>query len=92
MLIQDQSEFITVLGEIKSLELENINTQKESIDTLTENVNTKRESIDTLAEIDKMITELEKELAMLEGEVKAKEIAYASARSSVTGIFNSSAK
>ena len=69
MLIQDQSEFITVLGEIKSMELEGVNTQ--------------RESIDTLAEIDAMITELEKELAMSEGDVKAKEIAYASVRDSI---------
>ena len=74
MLIQDQSEFITVLGEIKSMELERVNTQ--------------RESIDTLAEIDAMITELEKELAMLEGEVKAKEIAYASVSNSITGGYS----
>ncbi len=70
MIIQDQFEFITVLGEIKSMELERVNTQ--------------RESIDTLAEIDAMIIELEKELAMSEGDVIAKETAYASARSSIT--------
>jgi len=74
MLIQDQSEFITVLSEIKSMELEVVNTQ--------------RESIDTLAEIDAMIAELEKELAMSEGEVKAKEIAYANVRDSITGGYS----
>lgn len=70
MLIQDQSEFITTLGEIKSMELERVNVQ--------------RESIDTLAEIDAMITELEKELAMSEGDVIAKEATYKSIRSSIT--------
>lgn len=70
MLIKDQSEFITVLGEIKSMELERVNAQ--------------RESIDTLAEIDAMITELEKELAMSEGDVIAKEAAYISIRNSIT--------
>jgi len=74
MLIQDQSEFITVLGEIKSMELEGVNIQ--------------RESIDTLAEIDAMITELEKELAMSEGDVKAKEIAYASVKDSITSGYS----
>ena len=74
MLIQDQSEFITVLGEIKDLELERIDAQ--------------RESIDTLAEIDAMIAELEKELAMSEGEVKANEIAFASVRDSITGGYS----
>ena len=74
MLIQDQSEFITMLGEIKSMELERVNTQ--------------RESIDTLAEIDAMITELEKELAMSEGDVKAKEVAYASVRDSISGGYS----
>jgi len=71
MLVEDQSEFVTMLGEIKSMELESVNTQ--------------RESIDTLAEIDAMIAELEKELAMSEGEVIANETAYASVRGSITG-------
>ncbi len=74
MLIQAQSEFITVLGEIKDIELERVNTQ--------------RESIDTLAEIDAMITELEKELAMSEGDVKAREVAYASVRDSISGGYS----
>ena len=71
MLTQDQTEFIMVLGEIKSMELERSDIQ--------------RESIDTLSEIDAMIVELEKELAMSEGEVKANEIAYATIRGSVGG-------
>lgn len=74
MLVEDQTEFVTMLSEIKSMELEKANTQ--------------RESIDTLAEIDAMIAELEKELAMAEGEVTAKEIAYSSVRGSITGGYS----
>ncbi len=74
MLIEDQAEFITTLGEIKSMELERVNTQ--------------RESIDTLAEINAMIIDLEKELAMSEGEVKAKETAYNSISGSITGGYS----
>lgn len=36
MLIEDQLEFVAVLGEIKSMELERVATQRESIDTLAE--------------------------------------------------------
>ena len=36
MLISDQLEFVTILGEIKSMELEGVDTQRESIDTLAE--------------------------------------------------------
>ena len=74
MLVEDQSEFITMLGEIKSMELESVNTQ--------------RESIDTLAEIDAMIAELQKELAMSEGEVLAKEAAYVSVSGSISGGYS----
>lgn len=74
MLVEDQSEFVTMLSEIKSMELEKANTQ--------------RESIDTLAEIDAMIAEMQKELAMAEGEVAAKEIAYASVRGSISGGYS----
>ncbi len=74
MLVADQSEFVAMLGEIKSMELESINTQ--------------RESIDTLADIDAMIAELEKELAMSEGEVAAKEAAYASVSGSISGGYS----
>ncbi len=74
MLVEDQSEFITMLGEIKSMELESVNTQ--------------RESIDTLAEIDAMIAELEKELAMLEGEVVAKGAAYSSVSGAISGGYS----
>ena len=70
MLAEDQLEFINVLGEIKSMELERVNTQ--------------RESIDTLAEIDAMIVELEKELAMSEGDVIAKGAAYTTMSRSIT--------
>lgn len=74
MLVADQLEFVTILGEIKSMELERVNTQ--------------RESIDTLSEIDSMIAELEKELAMSEGDVTAKETAYATVRGSITGGYS----
>ncbi len=74
MLFEDQSEFVTVLGEIKSMELEKANIQ--------------RESIDTLAEIDAMIAELEKEFAMSEGEFIAKETAYAIIKESVSGGYS----
>ncbi len=74
MLIEDQSEFIEVLGEIKNMEFERADIQ--------------RESIDTLAEIDAMIAELEKELAMSEGEVIAKEKAYESVKGSITGGYS----
>ncbi|OGH92595.1 MAG: hypothetical protein A2563_02875 [Candidatus Magasanikbacteria bacterium RIFOXYD1_FULL_40_23] len=74
MLVEDQSEFVAMLGEIKSMELESVNTQ--------------RESIDTLAEIDAMIAELEKELAMSEGDVVANETAYASVRGSISGGYS----
>ncbi|MDO8659184.1 MAG: hypothetical protein Q7K54_01150 [Candidatus Parcubacteria bacterium] len=74
MLVEDQSEFVTVLGEIKSMELERVNTQ--------------RESIDTLAEIDAMIIDLEKELAMSEGEFQAKEIAYITIKGSISGGYS----
>lgn len=74
MVIGDQSEFVTVLGEIKSMELERENVQ--------------RESIDKLDEINAMITELEKELAMSEGEYKAKEAAYKTVNSSVSGGYS----
>ena len=74
MLVADQLEFVTILGEIKSMELERVNTQ--------------RESIDTLAEIDLMIAELEKELAMSEGDVVAKETAYTTVRGSITGGYS----
>lgn len=74
MLVADQLEFVTILGEIKSMELERVNTQ--------------RESIDTLAEIDSIIAELEKELAVSEGDVVAKETAYATVRGSITGGYS----
>jgi len=74
MLTEDQSDFVAILGEIKSMELERANIQ--------------RESIDTLAEIDAMIAELEKELAMSEGEVIAKETAYTSIKGSITGGYS----
>ncbi len=70
MLVEDQSEFVIILGEIKNMELESVNTR--------------RESIDTLAEIDAMIAELEKELAISEGELIAKETAYTSVKGSIT--------
>ena len=70
-LIEDQSEFVTILGEIKSIELESVNTR--------------RESINTLAEINAMIAELEKELAMSEGEIIAKEAAYTSVKGAIAG-------
>lgn len=74
MLVEDQAEFISVLGEIKNMELERVNTQ--------------RESIDTLVEIDAMIIELEKELTMSEGELKAKEIAYATSKESISSGYS----
>lgn len=74
MLIKDQSEFVATLGEIKSMELEGVNTQ--------------RESIDKRAEIDAMIADLEKELALSEGEAKAKEVAYNTVKTSITSGYS----
>lgn len=74
MLIDDQSEFITTLGEIKSMELEKVNTQ--------------RESIDTLAEIDAMIADLNKDLAMAEGDFAAKKIAYETMSGAINGGYS----
>jgi multidrug efflux pump subunit AcrA (membrane-fusion protein) len=74
MLVKDQSEFIAFLGEIKSMELEKVNVQ--------------RESIDKLAEIDSMVSELEKELAMSEGDFQAKEIAYKTINGAISGGYS----
>lgn len=60
MLIKDQSEFITVLGEIKSMG----------------------------ADIDSMIIELEKELAMSEGDFQAKETAYKTINGAISGGYS----
>lgn len=85
MLIEDQSEFVSMLGEIKSMELERANIQRESIDSVVE---IQRGSIDTLAEVDSMIAELEKELAMSEGDLKAKEAAFAAISGSITSGYS----
>ncbi|MDP2741469.1 MAG: hypothetical protein Q8O66_02180 [bacterium] len=71
MLVEDQSMFITTIGEIKSMQLEKVNTQ--------------RESIDTLAEIDEKIADLNKELAMAEGDLVAKKEAYATMSGAISG-------
>ncbi len=85
MLAEDQAEFVAVLGEIKSMELEKANIQRESTDSVVE---IQRGSIDTLAEIDSMIAELEKELAMSEGDLKAKEAAFATISGSITSGYS----
>lgn len=74
MLTKDRAEFIAMLGEIQAMELERVNTQ--------------RESIDTRAEIDAMIADMEKELALMEGEVKAKEVAYNAIKNSITSGYS----
>lgn len=74
MLVEDQLEFVTILGEIKSMQLESANIG--------------RESIDKLAEIDAMIADLEKELAMAEGDLSAREEAYRSVSWSITGGYS----
>ncbi len=68
---KDQSEFIAILGEIKKMELENSDV--------------KRMEIDTSAEIDTEIADLQKMLAMSEGELSAKEKAYETVNNSING-------
>ncbi|MFA5830917.1 MAG: HlyD family efflux transporter periplasmic adaptor subunit [Candidatus Paceibacterota bacterium] len=74
MVQKDQSEFIAILGEIKKMELENADI--------------KRMSIDMLAEIDMEIADLQKMLAMSEGELIAKEKAFATISNSVNGGYS----
>jgi multidrug efflux pump subunit AcrA (membrane-fusion protein) len=74
MLIEDQSMFISVLAEMKDIELESVGTQKE----LTEK----------LAEIDKESAELKKTLAMSEGEITAKEAAYRALSGNLNGGYS----
>ncbi|MFA5933829.1 MAG: HlyD family efflux transporter periplasmic adaptor subunit [Candidatus Paceibacterota bacterium] len=74
MLIEDQAQFVSVLGEIKSMEIEKADVQ--------------RDSIDKLDEINAMIAELEKELAMSEGDLKAKELAYSTVNNSISGGYS----
>jgi multidrug efflux pump subunit AcrA (membrane-fusion protein) len=74
MLIADQSMFTAALGEIKNTEIESVNTKKDSVDKL--------------AEIDKDIAELQKMLAVLEGEITAKEFAYGAVASSINGGYS----
>lgn len=69
-LSTNQGSFAALLGEIKDAELESVNTQKDSIDKL--------------AEIDASIADLEKTLAVSEGEVAAKETAF----NTVSGSIN----
>lgn len=74
MIQKDQSEFIAILGEIKSMEFENADI--------------KRMSIDTSAEIDAEIADLQKMLAMSEGDLIAKEKAFISINASVNGGYS----
>lgn len=73
-LTTNQGAFATLLGEIKSAELESVNTQKDSIDKL--------------AEIDATIADLKKTLAVHEGDVVAKEAAYTTVKSSVSNGYS----
>jgi multidrug efflux pump subunit AcrA (membrane-fusion protein) len=74
MLNKDQSEFIAILGEIKKMEFENADI--------------KRMSIDMLSEIDAEITDIQKMLAMSEGELAAKEKAFATINDSINGGYS----
>lgn len=74
MILKDQSDFIAILGEIKSMEIENADV--------------KRMSIDTRSEIDAEIADLQKMLAMSEGELIAKEKAFATVNDSVNGGYS----
>jgi multidrug efflux pump subunit AcrA (membrane-fusion protein) len=71
MLNKDQSAFIAILGEIKKMEFENADI--------------KRMSIDMLAEIDAEIADMQKMLAMSEGDLAAKEKAFATVNDAVNG-------
>jgi multidrug efflux pump subunit AcrA (membrane-fusion protein) len=70
-LVTDQSAFVAALGAVKDTEIESLHVEKESVEKL--------------AEIDKELAELQKTLAISEGEVSAKESAYASVASSING-------
>jgi multidrug efflux pump subunit AcrA (membrane-fusion protein) len=74
MLIADQSMFVAALGDIKDVEIESVNTKKESVDKL--------------AEIDKELAELQKTLAVSEGEITAKESAYGAVAASINGGYS----
>lgn len=74
MLVADQSMFISALGEVKDVEIESVNVKKESIDKL--------------AEIDRELAELQKMLAVSEGEIIAKESAYLSVSGSINGGYS----
>jgi multidrug efflux pump subunit AcrA (membrane-fusion protein) len=74
MLNKDQSEFIAILGEIKKMEFENADI--------------KRMSIDTSSEIDAEIADLQKMLAMSEGELVAKENALITINGAVNGGYS----
>jgi multidrug efflux pump subunit AcrA (membrane-fusion protein) len=74
MLISDQSMFTAALGEVKDVEIESMNTKKESVEKL--------------AEIDKELAELQKMLAISEGDAAAKEAAYASVSTSANGGYS----
>ena len=73
ILTVNQGTFATLLGEIKTAELEVINAQKDAIN--------KR------ADIDAEIASLEKLLAVSSGEVSAKETAYATVSNSLNNGF-----
>jgi len=74
MILSDQTAFISILSEIKKMELENTDI--------------KRMSIDMLAEIDAEIADLQKMLTMSEGELVAKEKAFVTINNSVNGGYS----
>lgn len=74
MLVADQSMFLSALGEVKGIEIESVNTRKETTEKLSE--------------IDATIAELQKTLAVDEGELGAAETAYDIIAGSVNGGYS----
>lgn len=74
MLIADQSMFAGALGAIKDTEIESLHVEKEFIEKL--------------AEIDKELAELQKMLAVSEGEITAKESAYGTIAAAINGGYS----
>lgn len=71
MLHQDQQDFITAVDEEKKTELMAVDTKKSSFEQLRD--------------IEREISTLKQDLAMAEGDVSAKEVAYQTVRSGVQG-------
>ncbi len=73
-LVAEQSAFVSALGAVKDTELESLHVGKESVEKLSE--------------IDKELAELQKMLAISEGEITAKESAYGAVAASTNGGYS----